>query len=394
MNLKFWESKNKPEQPKKPNEASLTLSTVTKGMRRDNFIRWQGDIVWQTIQTDNAKRFKGTTGGNIKPQYLNQLYRQSPLHSSILNYKIDEVLDCLRYEMKPNISAKEKVAVNKWLKHTVKTKSDFDGFDDFVKYILTDWFVHGNVYIKIKKKAGEIISIEHVPADRVRIKADKMSYEITGYAFSFDWVYKTQNQHIAKYDPLIQNGEFMLSLRNMIPGTIFYGDAKYISAIDSIELDANIAMFHSQNIINGIAPSQIMTFFEWPTDPEGLREFKKEILELTSPDNNGRLLTNFVSDPSKAPKIESTKKSQLDKEFLQLMDDIQRNICYAHHIDPSIMGLKTPGSLGNSQEIEHQTKEFKKTLNTDKKEISKLLNKLIGLSGVDGLDFSFDLEEK
>jgi hypothetical protein len=59
----------------------------------------------------------------------------------------------------------------------------------------------------------------------------------------------------------------------------------------------------------------------------------------------------FGATPELTPTIEQLEPAKLDKAFLQLNDTIQRQIAYSHHIDPVIMGLKTPGSLGDSSQL-------------------------------------------
>jgi hypothetical protein len=75
--------------------------------------------------------------------------------------------------------------------------------------------------------------------------------------------------------------------------------------------------------------------------------------------------------------------NQLDKTFLSLTDTIQRQICYGHNIDPMLLGLKTPGSLGNSTSLPYAFDIFNQSvIQPAQMDIENILNYFLSLNGM------------
>ena len=94
-------------------------------------------------------------------------------------------------------------------------------------------------------------------------------------------------------------------------------------------------------------------------------------------------MVTFSDGKELAPTVTQMEANKLDKTFLQLTDTIQRQICYAHSIDPQLLGLKTPGSLGNSGELEYAYGIFNSAvIQPAQKDIENIFNQFIGINGL------------
>jgi len=367
-----------------------TLETVIQGVRRDNNVYKSGEVVYQPVFTDASKAYKNMEINNVLPQYLNQLYKQVPLHSAILNYKRDYLSKNYSFLYKSSVD--NDIKLNKFKNNIIQKRSDFDDFDDFLKGIILDYLAQGNLYLKITTKNFEIVKIEHLQGERVRVLSDidPRSLEIKGYAYNVDWLNSSNYIRYPKYDAGISNQTSVLCYKNIKPDYKFYGEPDYISALNWLELNANIGNFHKKNIINGLYPSIFMTLYEFPRETEALNNFKRRLSKMGGTGDAGKIFVSFGSNKELAPDIQKLNTNNLDKEFLRVAEDVQREICFAHKIDPAVMGIKTPGSLGNSNEIEYQTIQFNKNMLNLKKDIDKIINKLLKLCK---MDIKFEYEK-
>jgi hypothetical protein len=70
-------------------------------------------------------------------------------------------------------------------------------------------------------------------------------------------------------------------------------------------------------------------------------------------DNAGQIMIQFADLNTEAPKIESIKPTDLDKQFESLKNDVQDRIIRGHEvINGMLFGIKTEGQLGGRSEID------------------------------------------
>ena len=366
----------------------VDLGVVSSGMRQDNTITTLGDVVMMPIETDEGSEW-GVYANNCKPQYLNQLFKQVPLHSRIIKNIVNQVTKDYYFD-KPKNDAEIDLSLKYFQKNICKKESDFDSFQDFFHLFFTDWIVGGRLYFKLKKKNGKVTFIEHIPSERVRILADKLTFKKKGYAVNKDWLNSSRYERYDCYDEKQMNGECIISFENRMPDFKIYGEPDYISSLAWLELAANISDLHKQNIINGVYPTAVMTFYEYPKETEGLNAFKQRLKALSGRKKKGKVLTLLGRNPETAPKIDRLQTNNLDKEFLRAQEDIGREICYAWGVDPATMGMRTPGSLGNSSEIEFQTVKFEERLKNYKYDAIKVVNKLLDITNNEKIKMTYD----
>lgn len=383
-NKKEESSKINLDKSKDTNNYFETFSAITDSVVRENRMLYNNSVVYQNILTDQTKK-KRSFYNNIKPQYLNVLYKSVPLHQSIINFYTEKLLENFKFEYKD----KDYIDLKKFLNVTIKKKSNFDDFNDFLKDIIRDYLIHGNLYFKINTRDNNVQRIEKFNTERMRIKAD-MDFNVIGYVYNRDWVYQTGNiqKEFNKYEGTHKDGISIMSYHNRQPDFKVYGEPDYISALKWLELAANTSKFHLDNMINGIYPSIILSVFQRLKTNEEREKFKENIESLKDDGKKVAVLTPDI--PENAPKVERLNANGVDKEFLRLAEDVDRQICYSHNIDPAIMGMRVAGSLGQGQEIEFVTKEFDKRINKYRNDVSKIINKFLKITNNENIKFKYD----
>jgi hypothetical protein len=358
----------------------ITNSSIGASMRKNNVIVSLGDVIAMPVETDD-NRSTYYQFNNAKPQYYNELYKYSPIHSRIIKHIKDEIIKDYSFEYEQNVN--NEIAFQKFITKTIKKNDDLDNFDDWLEDVIIDYLVQGNIFIEEKRNNNKAVCFEHKPAERYRILGDKNTLTRTGFGYNIDWLYTGQVYKLNNYDPNLGSGSHVIYIPNKQPDFKFYSEPDWVSAKKWIELDANVADFYNQHMINGVYPSAVMTFYEYPSAPEARRKFRDMLASIGGSNSRGKIISLLGKNPDLAPKIDTLKLNEMDKVFLQLADTIERQICYAYGLAPSIIGLKTPGSLGNTNadEIEFQTEKFNERLKNYKKTIVKLIQTMLDNSG-------------
>lgn len=314
------------------------------------------------------------------PQQLDLLYSNSPLHSAIINFKkLLSVGNGLTVDGFDKADGKTKIAINQL---TVQ-------FDEMLSDIAMDLIIHSAIAIEVHWNSDftKILKIERVSPDKIRINEVNYKMEPISFLYNWDWVNSSRypTRELSVFSPLSKKEKCqLLFFQVKSPGMKLYAEPTYQSALPWVILDAEMAQYHKANIINSLNPSMLIQYFEKP----GSGEEKQQVLfdinnSFAGARKTGRAMITFSDGKELAPTVTQMEPNKLDKTFLQLTDTIQRQICYAHGIDPQLLGLKTPGSLGNSGELAYAYEIFNASqIQPLQKEIEKIFNKIMVSNGL------------
>lgn len=325
---------------------------------------------------------------NLYPNYLNDLYNSSGLHSAIIDFKKNLTIgEGFTVKGESELSAMQKVEVRQFLDF-------FDGnqrFDDVIKEITMDYMVHGTIYFKVHWNSDKTraLKLERLEPSKVRVgvfKSDPSKVET--YFVNFNW--KQAGQYPTKeyppFNPMEKDGNRIEVFRYQVPNSAmnFYTLPSYASGTNWINLDGEVSTYHKSNIENAINPSMTVKFYKKPANNEEKRKIVNGIKkQFQGASNTGKAMIFFSDDKDTAPDVEPIKVSNIDKQFNVTADAIQRNICYAHKVNPLILGLKTPGSLGNSTEMETAFEIFQQgVIQPAQRDIEGVINRFLRMNGL------------
>jgi hypothetical protein len=357
----------------------VNANVIDDNIKEERWVRTLGPVIYWGVD-------------NKLPYRVSQLYKSSSIHSAIVNYKRDYLSTNYSFLYKKEGGSVADELKLQIFKSVIVSLDDFENFDDFVKNIALEIILFGNLFIKIRKVAGKVQNIEVVPSVKVRVCGDSITYKKSGYAVSNDWMNGTNYRIIPPYDPSVSDGEMMMVYQIKSPDYKFYGTPDWWSAYDAIEVLANIPYYHRQNILNGINLNGILTFYDYPKSEEERVDFENDIRSILVDGikKTGGLMITDGTDPNLAPKYTKIDAPTLDKQFIQLFDDMEKIVCYSHNIAPAVMGTPTPGKLGATQEIEFLTAKFEEGMNGYKKIITDIINKLLSCSDLPDVRFYYE----
>lgn len=306
---------------------------------------------------------------NLFPETLNQLYYMSPLHGAIVDFKVNAAIGA-GYELKTDkLTPDEKLALYTWEKKMKLSKS--------VKAITKQLVMHHRVYFKLYfDEKGKVKSIENVSPEKVRINNRKDRYYLCD-----DWSSRIDVEEIKPFHPLCPDKCQLWAYELPSIGQDYYPLPQYSSALNFAFLSGELSYFAKSNIQNSIFPSFAMLFPKRPQSEEEKKVLRDTIDRMKGAANAGKGVAFFANSQDQLPKIESIPVNQNDKLFQEASALNTEQICFAHTIDPILMGVRTTGSLGGGADIKQAYVIFEKNVVIPLREqVVEIFQELINVS--------------
>jgi hypothetical protein len=288
---------------------------------------------------------------NLFPQYLNELAETSPVHGSL------------------TISISDMIA-GKGL--TSNAQERVDALDLYSAYYAAsyDYKKYGGFYLEViyTNDRQNIAKVKHLPFQECRLAVEGEDETVIGIYHSEDWanIRKKKNKptFIPKFHPAsaVTEPKQVYYCYNYTSGQ-FYPRPDYWSAVNYIELERQVGIYHVNNILNGLFPSFIISFFNGQVEPQQQIDIKRDWERLlTGAKNAGKFLMTFNERETPKPEIESFPLSDADKQYQFLSEESTNKVMIAHRITtPLLFGIRSQTGFGsNKDEMETGLEIFKK----------------------------------
>jgi hypothetical protein len=319
----------------------------------------------------NANMWQYFGVDNLYPELLNQMYFSSPLHGAIVDFKTNAVIgggfnlttDKLTPQEKLEMFTFEKKAN---LKHTVKA-------------VTKQLILHNRVYFKLYfGEKRKLIKIENVSPEKVRVGRDKKMYFLCD-----DWSRRIGIEEIKPYHITCKDACQLFSYEVKSVGQDYYSLPTYTSALNFAFLSGELSYFAKSNIQNSVFPSFAMMFPKRPQSEEEKHMIKETIDRLKGAANAGKAVAFFANSADQLPKIESLPTNGNDKLFHEASALNTEQICFAHTIDPILMGIRTTGSLGSGSDIKQAYVIFEKNVVMElRQQVTTTFNELLTIARI------------
>jgi hypothetical protein len=328
---------------------------------------------------------------NLYPQRL-LTSLSCPIHNAICNtkrtYSIGEGLNWDKQDLDLT-KFLEGIDVNHLLDKSMYDMILFGGFSWLIKWSLNLQY---------------IVSVEHVSYAKVRIEFPEVDGNYSGYWVSGDWSaylasQRYQPQYIEKFDENVRDTRkcYLINFASYSPTRNYYAIPDYHAVIKWLNLDLEIANFHTNNVKNGFVNT---AFLAMPPvgDENQEREFVKRANNMYSGTNNaGRLMVAF-GEPSAAggttmPVFTPINTSNNADIYANLQSEIKTQIISGHGLNsPTLAGLAGQGGLGgNASEIKTSVEIFQNTI--IKRYQTPVLEKLKEILNINGLDTDVSIRQ-
>jgi hypothetical protein len=309
----------------------------------------------QPIEIEDRKGFVTFGEGNVFPQYLIELYNESPVHGSIVNSIAFMIAG-------QNLSTTNPQAANEITRLQL---------DKLRHTTALDLKLHGGFYWEIiwSMDRSTIAQINHLPFENCRLCVSDDNDDVNGIYYSRDWNDTRKKKNIPAYIPMFNpdyKDEYpkqVMFVHSIVPGSEYYPKPDYISAVNNIELTRQISEYQVNLILNGFFPSLITSFNNGIPTLEEQRMIKNQLQQaIQGAENAGKVLTFFNEDRDRGVEFTPFPVSDMDKQFETLVSQAIESILVGHRVtSPLLFGIRDGGGLGsNTDEMKQAMRIFMK----------------------------------
>jgi capsid portal protein len=218
-----------------------------------------------------------------------------------------------------------------------------------------------------------------VSPEKVRINQAK-----TLYAVNEDWQYGMQITTYEPYHPECKDGTYLYVYEQKSVGQDYYPLPQYTSALNFAFLSGELSYLQKSNIQNSIFPSFAMMFPKKPQGPEEMQLIKDTVNKLKGAENAGKAVAFFANNKESLPDLVNVPTNSNDELFRGVSELNTEQICFAHTIDPILLGVRTSGALGSGSDIKQAYVIFEKnTIIPLRETVTDIINGLLKVVGID-----------
>ena len=286
---------------------------------------------------------------NDFPDYLVNLYNNSSIHETCINAIVEAIKG-------DGLVAEPEFVLD-------RANSMGETWNEVFSRVAKDYYIFGGfgleiIYNKLRTKISEVY---HVPFASIRAKEADHRGRCHGYFIAHSW--DTRGKYDIDLEKAVYMPAFNKSKRDDEPAQLLYHKPyhplqkyyplpAYVGALKVVELDTEVDNFHINNIKNGLAPSLAITTFTNGTD-EDRRSIENQLrLQYQGSSQAGQMFYMDVDSIENKPIIEPIPQNGADGYYTALNDMVVQKILTAHRItSPMLLGIKTEGQLGGSQEM-------------------------------------------
>jgi hypothetical protein len=279
---------------------------------------------------------------NLFPQYLVDLFHQSPTHNALCT----TIAMMIYGEGFDPADLNAKLLFAQW------------GLEDELRKVALDLKIHNGFALEIVWSLDRttIATVKHLAFECVRSGTMDENEIVHEYYYSRDW---SNRRHepvcLPKFSPETKNEEptQILYVKPFTVGSFYYPKPDYLGALNYIELEKEIGVFHINNIKNGLSPSFAIHFKNGIPSDEERQKIRMDIeRQGAGAQNAGKFWMTFSDEPDRVPEIEAFALSDADKQYQFLSEETTAKIMVGHRVtNPMMFGVATPGKLGGGTEL-------------------------------------------
>jgi capsid portal protein len=322
---------------------------------------------------------------NLFPQRIVEMYNGSAVNHSCILARVDGIVGKGLYS--ENEGAQNKLAF----------ANPYESWDEVFAKAALDYVLFGGFSLNvIWNRAGDkIAEVYHVDFSTIRSGKKNELDEITEYWYSTRW--ELYNARKKQYRPirfpafnpketLGEDASQIFYYWDYQPGNEYYPLPSYVGALNDIEIDRKLSLFHAANLTNGLTPSMFISMRNGIPDKDTRDKIYREMQEsYAGAGNAGRFFLTFSDTAETAPEITPLNLTN-DQYYLQLEQRISSRVLTGHRISsPLLLGIRDAGGNGlgsNSQEVLMSYNHFINTVvKPDQKTIVKQLDKMMRYVG-------------
>ena len=343
-----------------------------------------------SIKEDKNKDYVAFGADNLFPQELIEYRNGCSLHNAIIRSKSLIIGGGgLEIEWLGTPNAKQEATFKRFYDHPFPAGGNLHDAVQTMAYHLTE---QGNIALQLTRDAinPDVYSYMKV-MDVSRVRSGKFNESglVERYYWARDW--KTAKRDEIRSFPAYRMGDKekdpieVMYINRKLTGMEYYGLPVYLAALPWVDINMQMGTFHKSNLDNGFNPSMVFKFYKKPESQEQERMIVKGLnAMLGGAKNAGKGVVLFSNGKEEAPDVEPVPSPSVDKQLLQLNEQIWQEILSGHCVtSPMLLGIATPGKLGYSTEMESAWKIYNSTvIKPDQTLIERTVNDVLMAMGL------------
>jgi len=334
------------------------------------------------VEKNSAKHIYNFGRLNDYPDKLIKLYDTSPTNQAIINRTAlmiaggnteIEIVD-------------EKDLLN--LIHVVSLQrypNQKQNLEQVIFSLSFDAKLHGRYAIECtwNDAHDRVVELKAISVEGVRVGLLEDG-KVKSLKYSSDWA--DNKEPVITYEPFDRYGtktRQLLHVQTMRSGHLIYGLPDYYASLTWITLEKEIGDHYLASALDGFSPKVSVVF---PGKPES-EEIEDEIINNLNAKYTGakgkKIIGVFSPRPELMPKFEPINIENIDKQYNVIDEQTQNKILTGHGVvSPMLFGVKTPGQLGGTAELETAFNIYQKTVVAPYQNmIQRSLNEILDASG-------------
>jgi hypothetical protein len=307
------------------------------------------------IEKEDRKGWVNYGEGNAFPQYLIELYNESPIHGALVN------------SISYMIAGRELTASTP---QAVKEISRLN-LDSIIHPTSLDLKLQGGFYWEViwSMDRSTIAQINHLPFENCRLACSDEEDDVVGVWYSRDWTDTRKKKNTPHFIPMFDvntneaEPKQVLFVHSLMVGSEYYPKPDYVGAINEIEKMRQLSEYQVNLILNGFFPSLIASFNNGIPSLEEQHMIKNQLqMSIQGSENAGKVLTFFNEERDRGVEFTPFPVSDMDKQFTTLVDQSMEAILVSHRVtSPLLFGVRAGGGLGsNTDEMQTAMRIFQR----------------------------------
>lgn len=305
---------------------------------------------------------------NNYPNYLIELFGESPKHGAIIKGKVNYIFG------------------NGFEGVDQKANTHGETWNQILKRSVLDDELHGGFYLQIiYNKLGNIKDVFHIEFQKVRASKDLATFYIKN-----DWTasdFKEKAREYPAFNPNDPSGPQILFVKQYNPKSDVYPLPSYFQGLNYIESDIQVSRHILGNAKHNFVATKLINFNNGLPQEEEQEEVERDLKNKFANHDGDRVVIAFNPSRENAVDIVDLGETSLTKEdFTNVNNLIQQEIFSCHQVtSPMLFGIKTEGQLGGRSEIRDAYQIFQNTyINERQQEHEQTFTKLMNLAGIQG----------
>ena len=226
--------------------------------------------------------------------------------------------------------------------------------DDDVRKLSYDLKLMGQCAMQViyNKKHTRIVEVAHFPIETLRSGKANEEGEIDSYYYTADWSDLKPSEEPERLSAFGSSKDEIeiYCVKPYRAGFYYYSPVDYQGGLQYAELEEEIANYHLNNIMNGLAPSMLINFNNGIPDEEERSIIESKIREKFSGSSNaGRFILSFNDNNESGASIEPVQLSDAHQQYQFLSEESMSKVMISHRIiSPMLLGIKDSTGLGNN----------------------------------------------